>query len=1218
MTNNTTQNYDPKEWEDKIKSSWSKSKFSSPDFEIISLKSQSVNDFENQTYTIIVPPPNLTGDLHSGHAFEHFMMDSISRMARQRQFKTLYFPGVDHAGIQLEGVINKLINSGHFDDQIPTLIVDKLLAGKITNGEKANFIKQTDPDLWLRFAWEKVGIWRNNQLVQAKTLGDSPDFNRLLFTLDPKSVNMVNHAFQSLYKNGLIYKGSYIINWSTALQTALSDVPEDISHIEILDPFILYQYRLESVEILDDNETLFDLKSQIHTALNEITIGTVRVETAPASMQIMSHPDSLKSKILETCGISPAIADQIIEGILSGEIVINYQIPVLDIFGVKLYLDDSLDPNFGTGMMKITPAHDPADYALAAKHGIRNFPTVIGRDGNLTENVNGKYSKMPVKEARIRIIVDLIKHGFVKRKGENVEFNTVEFDLEEILKLDYNLQLKKLGTIYPNYQVDWAYSHSVVICERSKTQVEPMISEEFFLDYKKEFNHKPNLGWKFSKLDFSKIKIETEDLTLQTISLGISDFILDNFTKNDSISLITPDYSNLLEIQTWIIGQNTHMAGQDPKFVLSIIDKKTDKYIGYCGWRIENNQNKLTIWIADQYRGQGFGAKSIETLLDWVWENFDTNEIYWEVKDFNISSINLVEKLGFKKISIHPYSHPIHNSDQFADGNYYVYVIKRPVQTLQNLTLGGINQVNFLPNEYKQRGLEYFQNIKNWCISRSLIWGIKIPIWYNLDTNPAKVFYEFQESGKYLNQFQISQNCPDTPGTWVQEEKVLDTWFSSTLWPLSTLDFAEFDLNNNFNCDFANFYPTQTMTSAWEIFYAWILRMIMMGKYFTNTIPFENYCCHAWVLDENGRKMSKSLGNVFDPVDQINKFSVDSTRLGLLSGAVPGKNIRFQGKLADNLCVKYRNFGNKLWNITRFFNFQFELNKIDKSNINIDTNYVNKESLSPASLWILSKFQELISTHNSGFENYNFAQIIDQSYIFAWDGFASWYLEYLKTDKSQLEFGYRILKEFIILISPIIPFQSQVIFDQFFGNKSVLIAEIALDVNYLSNIKIENSKIESFEIIISFVNKIRSLKGLFGFDPVLEITALLGGPSAQLAIFKYRDYIFQLTKVKIIPKEIELETISKYYQLQVLNLSLFLDLVPHISTLSIEIEKTEKQTISIQSQINQLEMILSDTNFINRGQKKIIEKKQQDLAARKSDLKDQNSKMIFFKNISKS
>jgi valyl-tRNA synthetase len=768
------------------------------------------------TYSIVVPPPNLTGDLHMGHAFEHYLMDTLVRIARQEGKPTLYYPGVDHAGIQLEGVINKLINRGDFDEEIKenSFLVNEagesvFIFFEIAKEDRANFLKQNFPDLWLKLAWSKVQVWRGNQLKQAEKLGDSPDFDRLLFTLDKRAVDMVNYAFIKYWQDGLIHKGSYLINWSVALQTALSDVPEDISHEERKDPFVTFEYRVSGHGIEEFNGDLEQSDLQIFwnkisdkISNSKILVGTVRPETIFGDVAVAVHPNKIKSIF----NLSEEEASKLVQLLnkKTGGIKINLMNSALGIEKIPLIVDESVEENFGTGALKITPASDIVDYNIAAKHGINHLPQAIGRDGKLT-SICGEFAGLTVEQGRMAVIKRLIEDGFVPTKEgfeENRETVQNKPSVEKLSDLAFReLSLEKqkeyLQKNYPQYQVDWNYVHNVTICERSKTVVEPLISEEFFVDYYAKFKYNPK----------QNVKKQAANVPLE--------------------------------------------RGET------------------AGFGVAHNQNS--------------------------------------------------PQNGDREVSATP-------------------TIGQET-TLQQLAIAGIHQTNFFPEDYKERALNYFETIKNWCISRDLIWGHKMPVWYNLDTNPEKIFFSYErynktEVGDYAGNiidrktgedrsvfvkemFKVQVEKPTEPGNWVQETKILDTWFSSTLWPLTTLNYLDF-ANGKQDTDFEKFYPTQTMTTAKEIFYAWIVRMIMTGMYFAGQTPFENYLAHAWVLDDKGKKMSKSLGNVVDVADQIEKYSSDAVRLGMLEKSIPGRNIRFGGKLGDAASEKYRNFGNKLWNVARF------------------------------------------------------------------------------------------------------------------------------------------------------------------------------------------------------------------------------------------------------------------------------------------------------------
>ena len=997
-----------------------------------------------KTHSILMPPPNLTGNLHAGHSFQHYLMDTLSRLARQRGEQNLWFPGVDHAGLQLEGVIDKLIKKGEFDGVLENYAKNTLVKGsnevrgssdgvlavnnegilkqvqddgeqntpvkgssvawglynndlfQLPKDELPKYLKQNYPDLWLECAWSKVNEWRDNQKNQASVLGDTPDYSRSLFTLDEQNIEMVNYAFLKYWQDGLIYKGSYLVNWSVGLQTALSDVAGEIEYEKKIDPFVTFEYRLFTLLPHLARARRIDPSIQINlhpgTLVNldkSILVGTVRPETIFGDYAVAVHPDIFERDYSE-------FKDLIQKKTL------YVQLPLTNRF-VPVILADEVDPNFGSGALKITPANDQVDYDIFNKYIGGEFEGAIGRDGKLTE-LCGKYSGLTVQDGRRATIKDLVEHGFVPKK-ESLDDNggilkrvqddggTEKLDPKKYFGIEF-----ADGINPDDYQINWNYEHNVTVCERTKTVVEPLISEEFFISYHNEFDWTP-------------------------------------INKDDNVSIA--------------------------------------------------NRGKKT--------------------------------------------------------------------------------------NLQKLGIEAVNKTNFYCEDYKERGINFLENIKDWCISRDLIWGHKMPVWYNLDTNPERKFYSYSEivleaKGQISNSpregwqtqsdgvfsgnqyFQISPTKPTTRGNWVQEEKILDTWFSSCLWPLSTLKYPEFvgskipllkgseqssggcikanvifigggevfetkeqyqswlkspesnftqfktnanysgkdwkstlksifdsenvqfiepimpnksnaqyedwkiifekilpfinpnsiligyslgsifltkylaenkvaydsllllaggvEINNNsfktsenlefinseYTCiihshddeivpieksktllslipiakhefmdgcnhffgesnmlveyisfyfgigkykkseggfnyakgDFETFYPTQELTTGKDIFYQWIVRMTMLSYYFTAEIPYTDLVITPTILDDKGKKMSKSLGNGMDPVAQIDKYSSDSMRMAMLGGMIPDRNIKMGGRLADELCEKYRNFGNKMWNIARFFEYQDE------------------------------------------------------------------------------------------------------------------------------------------------------------------------------------------------------------------------------------------------------------------------------------------------------
>jgi valyl-tRNA synthetase/predicted alpha/beta hydrolase family esterase len=580
-------NYNPKEFEANIYTDWQQQKIGNPDLQ----SNISTSKTHSKTHSILMPPPNLTGNMHAGHSFQHFAMDTLSRLARQKGQKDLWFPGVDHAGLQLEGVIDKMIRKGEFDSKIQN---SKFNIENVDKEDLPKFLKSNNPELWLECAWSKVNEWRNNQQNQAAVLGDTPDYSRSLFTLDEKNIEMVNYAFRKYWQDGLIYKGSYLVNWSVGLQTALSDVSGEIEYEKRIDPFITFEYRLykkveaTTVSPLENYESLD----------NSVQVGTVRPETIFGDYAIAIHPEVFEKQYSE-------FSD------LLKENKFFVKIPLTDRF-VPVILADEVDPNFGSGALKITPASDIVDYDIFNKYIGGDFESAIGRDGKLT-NICGEFVGQTVSEARLNVIKSLVENGFVPKKENNNERK----DSKNYFGIEF------ADNINPeDYQIDWNYEHNVTICERTKTVVEPLISEEFFISYHNKFNWTP-------------------------------------IAKDDNISIAN--------------------------------------------------------------RGR------------------ETN--------------------------------------------------------LQQLGIEAVKQTKFYSVDYQERGINFLENIKDWCISRDLIWGHKMPVWYNLDLNPDRIFYSYEQvkANPELNRhFQIDQFIPEKYGNWVQEEKILDTWFSSCLWSLSTLGYTDF------------------------------------------------------------------------------------------------------------------------------------------------------------------------------------------------------------------------------------------------------------------------------------------------------------------------------------------------------------------------------------------------------------------------------------------
>lgn len=1008
--------YNPKEFEKDIYTKWVESGLGKPENQVT----------ESSVYhSILMPPPNLTGDLHAGHAFQHYLSDTLCRHARLIGNKSLWYPGVDHAGLQLEGVVDKLIIGGALDDQIEKysknfsnddfLILTQALKNK-DRSQLPTLVKQNIPSMWLDFAWTKVNLWRNNQQEQAKVLGDTPDYSRQLFTLDDKANKMVSYAFREYWKDGLMYQGKYLINWSVGLQTALSDISGETDYLTKKDPFVTFLYKFSSYK---SNSTLtYPIEELIlYFTNNPFKVATVRPETIHGDMAIAIHPEIITNQLISN-GFDKLVVSQIIEDIQSQDLILNVGIEPLGVKDVRLIISEKVEKDFGTGVLKITPASDIVDYEIW-NEAYPNVPflSAINKQGKLT-NVCGVYENQDRDEARLNIIFDLAKNGFIPTKEGFAPVDLAKFEYD-----NYDKSVVELKEKLMVYEINFDYEHNVVICERSKTIVEPLISEEVFISMSKK-----------------------------TISTGLS---------------------------------------------------------------------------------------------------------------------------------------------------------------LKEHGLEGFDQTNFYSNEYQKRGIQFLDGLNDWCISRNLVWGHQFPVWYNLESNPEKIFYshvdwqnnkdiqnkifigEEEELHKFLDDSKLSAS------SWVQETRRLDTWFSSSLWPLSTFGFLDY-MNGNNEGDFATFYPTSTMVTAKEIFNIWICRMVMLSKYFTsklsktdhlyNSIPFKDLVIHPTVLDDQGKKMSKSLGNGMDPVAQIDKFSSDSLRMAMLSGMIPDRNMRLGGSLADKLSEKYRNFGNKIWNIVRFMESK------EAFNTPIDRSF----EPSPSGWWLLSKFDEAVNEYNAGFKNYQLGSSLDSIYNFIWNDLASWHLEYLKVNDEDLVLTGYVIQTCIKLISPFMPFEAEVLWDKL-NSKSIAFETIDLvELDYwFDQVKFRKESVKSFGKVVSTIESLRSIKGMFS----IPAGSKLDYRTTQKAVIDNVEFIKMTTKCEL-SSSIE----GEWYLAQD---GLEVDILGIIPDKKSEIERTNKQITQTQTQIDSILKMLVNEMFLSRATPEAITSKHDDLSARKSELELLNNKLTI-------
>jgi valyl-tRNA synthetase len=711
--------YEPQQVEQRLYDWWEAQGFFKP-----------TADAARQPFTISMPPPNVTGELHMGHAMTATIEDVLVRWHRMLGDPTLWLPGADHAGIATQTQVEKLLRSeGTSRQEIG----------------RAEFLRRT-------WAWkEQYGGEITRQL---RRLGASCDWSRERFTLDTGLSRAVRSAFKRLYDDGLIYRGTYLVNWSPSLQTAVSDL--EVEREERQANLWYVRYPLAPKD--DAQGTAESAPSSgawgsgtwASGATEFITIATTRPETILGDTAIAVNPDDERyTNLIGRTARLPAL---------------GRPIPII--------VDGYVDPAFGSGAVKITPAHDPNDYQLGTRHQLAMI-NIMNKDATLNDAA-GPYAGMERFEARARLVDDLEREGL-------------------LVKVEPHMM-------------------SVGISQRSREIIEPLLSEQWFVRTK-----------------------PLADMALAAVKEGRTRIVPERFEK-----------------------------------------------------------------------------------------------VYYH----------------------------------------------------------------------------WLENIEDWCISRQLWWGHRIPVWYAPDG-------------------QMIVPGPDDPepqGAGItQDPDVLDTWFSSGLWPFSTLGWPDE------TPDLRSFYPTSLMETGYDILFFWVARMMMMGCYLTETEPFHTIYLHGLVRDKQGRKMSKSYGNVINPLELIDQYGTDALRFSLATSSTPGQDLNLNPERLEAA----RNFGNKLWNITRFV--LSKLGDWQPSTSGKGSAAPAAEQYTLADHWIMSRYNRLVGDVDRLLRGYNLGEAGRQIQDFLWSDFADWYVEIAKvqldgdaqrqhTTRAVL---YRVLEGALRLLHPFMPFVTE-------------------------------------------------------------------------------------------------------------------------------------------------------------------------------------------------
>jgi valyl-tRNA synthetase len=744
------------------------------------------NNSRKETFTITLPPPNITGSLHLGHAFTSVIQDMLLRFKRQHGYVVLGQPGIDHAGIATQIIVaNQLREKGIHWQQLG----------------REEFIAQ----VW---KWKEQS--GGTILYQLVRLGTSIDLDRVRFTMDPAASEAVAYAFTRLYKDGLIYRDKRIVNWDPVLKTAVSDL--EVSNKTEDGKMWYIRYPMGQSDF--------------------ITIATTRPETLFGDQALAVHPDDERFKHLIGRKVRIPLTDRVI--------------PII--------ADEHSDPQKGSGIFKVTPAHDFADFEIGVRH---NLPMMIIMDESacLNNEVPEEFRGLPVSVARAKVVNALEEKRLIVR-------------IENIV-------------------------HSVPRNDRSGAMIEPMVTNQWFLETKR---------------------------------------------------------------------------------------------------------------LADM------AIKAVE------------------------------------------------------DG-----------------------RIKFIPEQWTNTYFEWLRNIQPWCLSRQIWWGHQIPVWY---AENGKMFCApteeeaIQQAAKY---FEVSKEFVPK---LTRDPDVLDTWFSSGLWPFVTLGWPEK------TADLAKHYPTDVLVTGFDIIFFWVSRMIMLGLYFTKDVPFRTVYINPLVRDEKGQKMSKSKGNVIDPLHLMNKYGTDALRFTLATLAIPGRDIR----LGESLVEIGRNFITKIWNAAKFI-------ELKECFFEKEFDIYGGEIEAPLNRWIVRKLIEFKGQSELHINEYRFDLYAQCIYKFLKDTFCDIYIEAIKScnDFETQRTACAVFLEFLKVAHPVIPFITEFLWEEFTRTQQVrgmLLTEPWADELSVqrgtgtssgtdANLSYDaTSKLTDYYIAVT--EEIRSLRGIIGVKEKLDLLVISG------------------------------------------------------------------------------------------------------------------------------
>ena len=917
--------YEPKDVEDRWYPFWEQGGYFAP---------EKNSNPKAKVFSMVIPPPNVTGYLHMGHALNQTLQDVLARWRRMAGDRVLWLPGTDHAGIATQ------------------MVVERQLA--------AEGIKRQD--LGREKFVERIWQWKEHSggtiQRQMRVVGDSVDWSRERFTMDEGLSNAVKEVFVRLYDEGLIYRGERMINWSPGLQTAISDLEVEMKQVKGKLYHIAYPIKSgESVPRPSGSELVEAYAAAngesvprpsgsglLSTAAGDfIVVATTRPETMLGDTAIAMNPEdaAAKGRYASVVGKTAVLP------------LVGREIPFIQ--------DEIVEKDFGTGFVKVTPAHDPNDFAMGKRHGLE-FIEVIGKDAKMTDAVPEKYRGLDRNEARKAVVADLEELGL-------------------LLKVE-------------------DYTHNVGHCQRSGTVVEPLVSMQWFMRMKE---------------------------------------------------LAEPAIAAVREGRTKFVPESTAKI--------------------YFNW---------------------------------------------------------------------------------------------------------------------------LENIQDWCVSRQLWWGHRIPAWYTPEGEIVVARDEAEARDR------LKARGLDSTVTLTEERDVLDTWFSSQLWPFSTLGWPEQTE------DLKKFYPTDALVTAADIIFFWVARMMMMGLKFMGDVPFRTVYINALVLDPQGQKMSKTKGNVIDPLDVFAKYGTDAVRFALTAASTAGLTLALQESKLESA----RNFANKIWNAARFVLMNCDEVLEAQDPVEWETELSQPEI---ADLWILSRLNRVALEVHSALGEFRFHEAAEELYRFFWNDFCDWYIELSKpfvTAKESTPQSLAVKRRIIYLLErslrllhPIMPFITEELWQRL-PHKGETIC--AADFVSHNSAQLDGRAEREMALVIETITKLRNIRSTFNIAPSVQLKAAIAPADAatRTVIERMSDHIKRLARIE------DLQIVEKLESAKGSARAVFTGAeiaVPLEGLIDFDKERArlEKELGKLTNELTGLEKRLGNADFIARAAADVVETSRQ----RAAELNDQIARL---------